>query len=82
MCTKNNSSVNVQKNYEESVDVKENIMKLKKIVKDKRRAKMKAKVNKSEANVFKKEPKGNKREPKRSQKGAKWTQKGAKKEPK
>ena len=26
MCTNNNSSVNVQKNYEESVDVKENII--------------------------------------------------------
>ena len=43
-------------NYEESVDVKENIMKLKKIVKDKRRARMKAKMNKDE-------PKENKREP-------------------
>ena len=66
----------------ESVAVKENIMKLKKIVKDKRRAKMKAKVNTSEAKVIKKEPKGNKREPKRSQKGAKWSQKGTKREPK
>ena len=59
----------------EAVAVKENIMKLKKIVKDKRRAKMKAEVNKSEAKVIKKEPKGNKKEPKRSQK---WAQKGAK----
>ena len=63
----------------ESIAVKENIMKLKKIVKDKRRAKMKPKVNKSEAKVIKKEPKGNKREPKRSRKGAKWDQKGTKK---
>ena len=65
----------------EAVAVKENIMKLKKIVKDKRRAKMKPKVNKSEAKVIKKEPKGNKREPKRSQKGAKWSQNGAKERP-
>ena len=36
----------------ESVAVQENIMKLKKIVKDKRRAKMKPKVNKSEAKII------------------------------
>ena len=75
MCTNNNSSVNVQKNYEESVHVKENIMKLKKIVKDKRRARMKAKMNKVE-------PKGTKGNPKRTQKEAKWSQKGAKRESK
>ena len=68
-------------------------MKLKKNVKDKRRAKMKAKVNKSEAKVIKKEPKenkrdpkkepkGSKREPKRSQKRAKWNQNGTHEHPK
>ena len=72
----------VKRRLAESVAVQENIMKLKKIVKDKRRAKMRPKVNKSEAKVIKKEPKGNKREPKRSQKGAKWSQKGAKRETK
>ena len=41
----------------ESVAVKENIMKLNKVVKDKRRAKMKPKVNKSEAKVIKKKAK-------------------------
>ena len=55
----------------ESVAVQENIMKSKKIGKDKRRAKMRPKVNKSEAKMIKKEPKGTKREPKRSQKEAK-----------
>ena len=86
MCTNNNSSVNVQKNYEESVDVKENIMKLKKIVKDKRRARMKAKMNKGEPKENKrepqKEPKRSKMEPKGSQKGVKMSQNGAKREPK
>ena len=57
-------------------------MKFKKIVKDKRRAKMKPKVNKSEAKMTKKEPKGSKREPKKSQKRAYWSQNGAHEHPK
>ena len=65
----------------ESVAVQENIMKLKKIVKDKRRAKMKPKVNKSQAKIIKRETNGTKGEPESSQKESKRNQNGAKERP-
>ena len=66
----------------ESVAVQENIMKFKKIVKGKRRAKMEHKVNKTEAKMIKKEPKRNKRDPKGELKVNKMNPKGAKEHPK